>query len=717
RLALDFDIEAPDLAALYPGLAGRAGGAGRLGGSPQRPELMAQLAADELRFDDTVTVERIALDARWQGDGGALRLDAANGRAGDFAASRLALRLDGTPEGHRLNADLAAEGLAVNLAAHGAWQTTPAEWRGTLEALTVAQAQAGSWALEAPARLRLAAAKSDVGRACLVQEPARVCVEGAYAPARLQGEVRIEGLPLQRLAQGLPEHIGVEGELAGRLLLGGAPANPRVTLRLTPSDGRLIFVEDETDPLGLRFEDVALEAEFADDRGHAELRMLLDGDGVTRGRVTLGPGPNREIGGKVSAHFPDLSLVSGIVPDLTQVAGRLLLDLELGGRLAAPRLRGELRIAEGSADLAAAGLELRDLALSVTGDGSGPLQLAAEVSSGGGRLTARGTLDPTAQPGPAVRLGISGDRVLAARLPEASVRVSPDLRLTGSKPYHLAGELHVPEALIELESLPQSSVRVSEDEVVVGEDAEASAAVHGPPGLTTDVRVSLGEQVRFEGFGLATRLEGAVDARVDERGSRLDGRIELAGGVFEAFGQKLTIEQGRLLFAGPPSRPEIDLRAMRLSLDQRVRAYLSANGPIREPRTRVYSDPALPQAEALAYLLTGRGLDQADQREGLDIASAALTLGLSRGEPLLQNMGARLGLDELRIATGENGVEGSSLVVGKYLNPDLYVGLSQNIFDPTGSILLRLRLSDHVEVETRAGESQSVDLFYRVEHE
>ena len=148
-----------------------------------------------------------------------------------------------------------------------------------------------------------------------------------------------------------------------------------------------------------------------------------------------------------------------------------------------------------------------------------------------------------------------------------------------------------------------------------------------------------------------------------------------------------------------------------------MKAYLGLSGPLAEPQTQIYSEPALPEAEALAYLVTGRGLDQAGQQEGSAIAGAAMSLGLSKSEPLLQDMSDRLGLDELRIEEGAGGLEDGSLVLGKYLNPDLYLGYAQSLSNPEGAVLLRLRLSDKIDVESRSGIEQSVDLFYRLEHD
>jgi translocation and assembly module TamB len=337
------------------------------------------------------------------------------------------------------------------------------------------------------------------------------------------------------------------------------------------------------------------------------------------------------------------------------------------------------------------------------------------MRSGQGRLEIKGEVDARSAGAARVDLRISGQDVQVAKLPEALVEISPELRLQGSGPYHLSGTLKVPRSKIELRELPRSTVAVSDDEIVVGEQEET--ADRAPKNLTASVRVELGDDVSFKGFGLQTKLGGILNAATDGDGTRLDGAIELRDARYQAYGQDLTVERGRLLFAGPPSNPDIDLRAVRESRDGRIKAYLTVSGPLAKPTSRVYSEPALAQAEALAYLLTGRGLDDVGKGEGTDIASAALGLGISKGDPLLQDLGDRLGLDQLSLDSGAGAIEDSSLVLGKYLNPDLYLGYSQGLFNPEGAVLLRLKVTERLEVESRSGDEQSIDLFYRLEHD
>lgn len=711
---LAFDLDAPDLAALYPGLAGRLQGQGKLTGTTTAPLVVARLDGRDLAYD-RLQVGELQLQADWGTNGGTAVLHAAALRSGEQRISSLNADLSGTALSHALQFQAEAPSFSVALGASGSLAN--GSWRGTLQRLDLTEPVLGDWALVAPAALELGAARLHSAELCLAQgqTDTRLCLQGGWAQAAgLDASGRLRGLELGQFAARLPGEAKIAGQLAADFQLAGQPERPSVTLTLNPGDG-LLTLDTAGGPLEIAYRDAKVSARFTEDQGVAELQLRLGDGGRANARVTLGAGPARALGGELSASFPDLRLVEGFVPTLEAVQGQLRLDLNLAGTLDAPRGQGLLQVLDASARLPAAGLELKDIALQLRGDGQGPLALDGGVSSGAGRLILAGTLDPAAAGGPAVELSVSGKNFQVAQLPEALVEISPELRLQGQGPYHLSGRLLVPKARIELKELPSGSVSVSDDEIVVGEEPPPGRG--GPPNLTAAVQVELGKEVSFKGFGLSTGLTGVLDAAVDAKGPRLHGKIELRDGAYKAYGQNLKVEQGRLLFAGPPDNPEIDLRAVRKSIDGRVNAYLAMSGPLAKPRPRIYSEPALPEAEALAYLLSGRGLDQTSQQEGAQIAAAALSLGLSKGEPLLQQLGSRLGLDELRFESGTEGVEGSALLLGKYLNPDLYLGYTQGLFNPLGAVLLRLRLSENLDLESRASTEQAVDLFYRFEHD
>ena len=714
RLDLGFDIKAPELASLYPGLSGALEGSGQIKGTRQAPVVVTRLSAEAVSYQD-MRAQDLRLELDWRENGGKGQLQLSGVDAGGFQVTRLTADLDGSPESHRLNlvADSAAGGLG--LTAQGGLQEQV--WQGELQRLDLAEPNLGEWLLQAPVKLRLGAERASSGRLCLTQGATAACAQGAWDAAKgLDFVGSLAGLDLARLAPYLPGDAVIEGQLRGEFRVSGAPARPDVVFELIPGDG-LIRVEEDGEPLDLAFRNALVSGRFSDDRGNADLRFELGPNGRAQGRVLLGPDAagQRSLGGEIDADFPDLGLVAGFVPALERVEGRLHIEGKLGGTLAAPRLTGALEIADARARVPAVGIELTDLGLTLSGDGEGPLRVRGQLSSGEGRLDIAGTVDLATPAAPAVDLRVQGENFRAVQLPEALVEIAPDLRLQGAGPYHLSGKVLIPLAAIELQEVPSGTVDVSSDEIIVGEQA-ADERSTGAGNLTARVRVELGKAVTFEGFGLKTGLTGALDASVDAQGTRVDGKIELRDGEYKAYGQDLKVERGRLLFAGPPGNPDVDLRAVRVSNNGEVRAYLAMNGPLSKPRPRIYSEPALPETEALAYLVTGNGLSNAGQGDGPNIAAAALSLGLSTADPAIQRLTAGLGLDEISVDAGEE-IEDSAVTLGKYLNPDLYVGYSQGLFNPEGAVLMRLRLREKLTVESRSGNEQSVDLFYRIEHD
>ena len=226
--------------------------------------------------------------------------------------------------------------------------------------------------------------------------------------------------PLQRQAH----RVGMRDFSAqalgdGRFQVTGQPQNPALDVELLPGDGLVRFAQDE-EQFELAYSDARLVARLRDDVGSAELRLGLGAGGQAQGRVSLGAARDgdRTLGGKITARFPDLSLVAGFVPALEAVEGELKVDTQLSGTLAAPRLLGGLQIDKARARVPAAGIELSDLALSVRGEGGSPLRIDGTLSSGKGSLQLDGTFDLASN---AVDLRVVGEEFEAVRLPEARV--------------------------------------------------------------------------------------------------------------------------------------------------------------------------------------------------------------------------------------------------------------------------------------------------------
>jgi translocation and assembly module TamB len=364
------------------------------------------------------------------------------------------------------------------------------------------------------------------------------------------------------------------------------------------------------------------------------------------------------------------------------------------------------------------GIELPRLSASFERGGrDAPLRLRAEATSGEGLLGVDGELR-SLQPRLAGELTVRGDNVLGVNRPEIRAWLSPDLKLAlDGRDARLSGTLGVPRADITPSRLERGGVGPSADQVIV-EARDAPPPEGRGVRVTSEVRIVLGEQVRFDGLGLKTRLAGAITAMDDPaRPTRGRGELRLEGGRYKAYGQDLQIETGRLLFAGGPvTDPAIDLTAYRKPRED-IKVGLKARGPLAAPEFSLFSEPAMSQEEQLSWLVLGRSLSATlDAGQRTELSSAAVSLGLTGGEYLAQQLAPRLGLDEVTLgARPGEAAELARLTIGKYLSPKLFVSYGYGLFEPGHFFRLQYDLAKRVKLVGESGVQQGGDVLYTIE--
>ena len=401
------------------------------------------------------------------------------------------------------------------------------------------------------------------------------------------------------------------------------------------------------------------------------------------------------------------------MPEIEQLRGQINGTIEAQGSLGKPSFTGQLDLAQGRLDLRDYGISLNPLTAKLSGKADGNLNVDLSATSDGGSLRFLGQTNADLT-NPSLSATIKGERFLAARTDEATVYISPDLKLNvQNQRVELTGELGIPEAKLQ-PGEPQDEVQtVSGDQVLI---SDAPATPKEPLWqLMARLRLVLGDKVSFQGMGVQTRLTGKLDIREDpNKPTTANGEIRLIDGAYEIYGQKLDIDTGRLIFANAPiTQPAIDLKASReprpkILVGVRVRGLLDA------PTVKLFSTPAMRQAEQLSYLILGRPLEGNEGNPSL--ASAALALGLSRGDKYIKGLTDTLNVDEIGIETtpGESS-EKASLVVGKYLSPRLYVSYGAGLFEPLHKLRMRYRISEHWTLTGESGTAQGADILYTIE--
>ena len=215
----------------------------------------------------------------------------------------------------------------------------------------------------------------------------------------------------------------------------------------------------------------------------------------------------------------------------------------------------------------------------------------------------------------------------------------------------------------------------------------------------------------IQGQGLKTRLEGDLLAVYKKNRFMLYNELELMDGVYQSYGQDLTIEKGKLLFTGAIDNPGINLLASRESTewDDKVVAYLQLTGTLNDTETKVYTRPALSESESLAYLLTGAPLDQASGSNSEMLAKAAL----SYGKDYVDGVMAVIGIDEFDVKSTQVG--STSMVLGKRITSKLFVRYIMDVLTSRMLFAVEYKFTDQISIETRAGDTHSSDIKYSIE--
>ncbi|GAB3551707.1 translocation/assembly module TamB domain-containing protein [Noviherbaspirillum agri] len=740
------DVDAPALARLGFGLSGALRLEGVAAGTLEKPEIDFSYRAENFVYGEHRAAH---LAGKVQLDGlpgsapearTSMTLNARNVRSGEIRLSRLAADIDGTFASHTL--ELTAAGqlrgrpLDMALAAQGRLRELPEgmAWDGMLR--TLRNTGFPQMALAGPVQLSLAPANMELGAARLRVEQAALELQGfRYNNGEVRSAGRIRALDVGHLLEIRRQLTGTPVPVRTDLVLDG---QWDVTLADTASG----FVEverrrgDITLPrdtgerkLGLRTLSarVDLRGTQADLTTQVEAARIgsLQADGrfgLQQEDGQLGVGPDTAINGSVTASIPrlrDIAFLTG--PDIA-LTGSVEANLDIDGTFSDPRVSGPINGDDLALVLYDQGVQLRN--------GIARLHLQDSIvelrelrfRGGEGTLSATGFI-PLRQTTDdrALNATIIADKLQLLSNPSGRMTISGQAEAASvDRQLQLTGKFVVDRALF---SLPEKSAPELGDDVVIirgGKPQNGAAKGNGPlpdepqpPGPFSprvNILVNLGDEFRFEGSGADLRLAGELRLR-SAPGEPVNafGTVRVVEGTYEAFGTVLAIERGVLNFQGPVGNPNINITAMRR--DQDVDAGVQVSGTVQQPRVQLVSEPEVPEAEKLSWLVFG----SAGGQEGPGQAQSAAQ-GAALG--LLNKFGAEkiaqgFGLDELSIGESEFGLAGQQVVnLGKEISDRLFIGYEQSLAGAQSVLKLTYELTRHWSVVIRGGTVAGVEMFF-----
>ncbi|MGH8278021.1 MAG: translocation/assembly module TamB domain-containing protein [Gammaproteobacteria bacterium] len=719
---LNWTLVAPELGTLAPEFHGSLTSQGHADFSAGLPVIAATLKASDLQYEK-YGLKSLELKAQLSGASpdNRVELRATGLQIGKVQIASLQGDAAGPPAAHTLKLALASAYGRLEIAGHGQYRDHA--WQGELTDVSLAPTDAGEWKNSAAWQIGIAGRHLRLAQGCLTQGEASTCLQADWQPGTWQANATIKAVPTADLQALLPRGLAYTGNFGASVHIAEAAGERQLELDAELSPGAIYNVIEQHRATLLAYNAGHLKLHSDPALTIAHLDWTLTEGGYLNVDTQIENDNNLALTGTIKGELHDFQLVPALMPAIGSLHGQLAIDLELGGTPSDPHFNGHAVFSSGELGIPRYGLKLTDLMVKLAGNGN-HLTATGSARSGDGTLAWQSSLTRSAQHWQAEG-ELTGQNFRVANTPEVQLAISPQISLKlDNHDLTLDGKVTIPHARLAPRDLSQTA-GVTPDQVIVG--------VQPPPPnpwrIHAQVTASMGPDVQFEGFGLSGRITGSVQA-IDAPGKPTtgNGTLEIVGGRFAAFGQKLNIERGRLLFSGGPiADPALDIRAIRppargasaapRASEQQVGVLV--RGPLQHPRISLFSQPPLPQSQMMSYLLTGQtGVNQnVSPLIGMPVTSNTDMNEIVAGNLVASELGAQIGVNDVSVqnVTLANGSSASAVFLGKFLSPRLYVSYGTILGQSLNTLRIQYTLSARWMLEAETGFASGADLIYSIE--
>jgi translocation and assembly module TamB len=706
--------------AFLPELSGTAKSTFVIRGSRKAPDIELSLKAKSLVIED-VSINSLDIKATINALGDSdsqFKVNAAGVNTNLLTLSQVDLKLSGDRADHRFALSTSGD-IDATVKLKGALDEA-LNWLGVLTSADISAYQQ-DWLLQN--RTAVSWHNQDqsieVAAHCWRQGPARMCLdEDANIAKSGNAKLSIRDFPLASLQAYLPKQTEFKGILAGAGdLKWWADKQPQANVKLEVTDGGITLLGvNPNESLDLRYQTLTVDIAADEKNVTAGLQLKSSDIGNASANVIIDPADaNKAISGSVSLQQLELMTFKAFFPQLQMLSGILSADGQMSGSLSKPRYFG-------SADIINLSIASNDLPITVSNgfvrakiDGT-RANINAGWQSGGAPVTIIGDADWQDLNRPSINLALDGERIEVRQAPTVISEISPSIKLAiNGRDIKINGRVDIPYARVTIQELPPNATQISKDVVVLVDEEmiEQDVPVKDQKEIriSTNVLVSLGKDVRLEGFGLRASLNGDIGIKQNPEGILLlEGEVHIPNGIYKAYGQNLTIQRGRLLFVGPIDQTAIDIDASRtINL---VTAGLNVRGSIKSPVVTLFSSPQQTQENTLSYIVLGKSIDtQSAGNEANILTQAALALGIKGGRGIATSIAEQLGIQDFQIDTVGGGGESQVQLSGR-LSPNLFLSYGVGVLMPVNTLKLRYNLTESFYVETAQSVESALDFFY-----
>lgn len=315
-------------------------------------------------------------------------------------------------------------------------------------------------------------------------------------------------------------------------------------------------------------------------------------------------------------------------------------------------------------------------------------------------------------------LKLQGKQIDLLVSPYIQLQISPNVFCTiNSKKICVDGKVDVPWARITMQDLSKRSImNVSPEEIILDDNFNPIILKNYKNlsvCISSNVTISLGNDVSFNGFGLNVKLKGNIVAGYDKNGLILTGHVDIPSGCCMIYGHYLTIKKGQLLFYGKLSQPYLDIEAIRnTSNTDEVIKGIRITGMLNHPKIEIFPNVLLfTQQEVVSYLLGSYNVISSYTDTNI-ITSLLIGAGMSHSDKFINKIGKMFGVQYLTL-NAQNIRTNPLIVLSGFIAPGLQVKYGLGIFDLLSTITIRYCLHSKFYLEATSGNHQAVDLLYQ----
>jgi translocation and assembly module TamB len=476
---------------------------------------------------------------------------------------------------------------------------------------------------------------------------------------------------------------GVSGEIELDLQVGGTSAAPTFRGLARVADGRF---GDFQSPF------VQGVLNYGDRRLDANLDLWRTGENLVQveAHLPLDLGltgvEKRQVDGPLSvrAHTDSVSLglLEAITPAVNRVGGTLKADVEVGGTWAAPRLAGEIDIANGSLSLPGLGIRFGSIRGGATLVGDSVRLRNVVLTSGGGQLAASGSIRLENLSRPILNLSFRAEQFRAIDVHSFLTLVGTgDLQLQGPVfGSTLTGSLLANSGVLYFADLVSKRIIDLEDPAIADlvdttlirrENLGAKFQNRFLDSLRIDdLRVEMGSDVWLRSAEANIQLEGRV--RVSKQGQTYNptGTLNAPRGNYTLkigpVARDFTVNRGQVTYTGDLNAG-LDIAAqhtVRSIRGDEIPIVASISGTLFQPKLSLSSTirPPISETDLISYVITGYPANEATllgQGWALQTGLSYLSSELERA--LIQDIGVPIDLIEIRPGSTANPTGGGSL--------------------------------------------------------